>query len=313
MDITGRVRDTGNEEGLLSLAFHPDYESNGFFYVYYVNNSGDLTISRFSVTGDPNVGDDTSENEIITIPHPTNSNHNGGQLTFGPDGFLYAAIGDGGSGCDPNENSQNDALRLGKLLRIEVATETVTTWAKGLRNPWRFSFDRLTGDLYIADVGQNSWEEVNFVAAPAPPPASPTSGLNYGWDFYEARHCSAAAAPEGSSCGDPCPMPPTGLTMPVLEYNHGQGCSITGGFAYRGCTMPDLQGRYFYSDACTAFIRSFLGVSSGDAQNLQDNTADLAPGGGLNIGGVSSFGEDARGELYITDLGGGEVFKVVPE
>ena len=312
--IESRVLSAGSEQGLLSVAFHPDFETNGFLFVNYTRQTdGATVIARYQVSGNPDVADAGSEHVLLTIPQPF-ANHNGGLNVFGPDGFLYVGMGDGGSGCDPNENAQNDASLLGKLLRINVSTETYQIWAKGLRNPWRFSFDRATGDLYIADVGQNLWEEVDYQPAPA------GSGLNYGWDFYEGRHCSS-----GSGCPDPCPAP-TGLTMPVLEYCHSQvdpacgshprGCAITGGFVYRGCRMPDLRGTYFYSDYCTAFIRTFRGVLGGNAQNLADRTADVAPGGGLSIGSVTSFGEDARGELYITDQGSGaadgEVFKLVP-
>jgi cysteine-rich repeat protein len=314
--IEGRVGCCG-ERGLLSLAFHPDYENNGFFFVYYTDNGGDVQISRFSVSGNPDQANAGSELSLLTIEHSTFGNHNGGQLAFGPDGYLYAAIGDGGSGGDPFEAGQDDTTLLGKQLRIDVDDMTIPAvppsnpnagaglplgliWAKGLRNPWRFSFDRGTGDLYIADVGQNAVEEVDFQ------PAASTGGLNYGWDIFE-----------GSTCYEPlplfptCPAPPTGYTMPVTEYSHAQGCSITGGFVYRGCRMPDMHGTYFYSDLCSAFIRTFQGVSGGVAQNEQDRTADVAPGGGLSIGTPVSFGEDARGELYISDYDG-EIYKIVP-
>ena len=296
----------GGEQGLLSVAFHPDYETNGEFFVYYVNNGGDLVVSRFTVTGNPDDADETSEDIIVTVPHPGAGNHNGGQLAFGPDGFLYAGTGDGGGGCDGDENAQNDSSRLGKLLRIDVSTDTTTTFAKGLRNPFRLSFDRGTGDLYIGDVGQNMWEEIDYIPAPV------GSGINYGWDFYEGTHCSADPP---SNCGDPCPDPPVGLTMPVLEYDHGDGCSVTGGFVYRGCALPDLHGTYFYADYCAAFIRTFEGVAGGVAQNQADITADVDPSNAL--GNVSAFGEDARGELYIVDhasfaVGQGKVYRVVP-
>ena len=255
------------------------------------------------MSADPDVADATSEHVIVTIPHPGFANHNGGLNLFGPDGFLYVGTGDGGGGGDPNDNSQNDASMLGKLLRIDVTTDAVQTWAKGLRNPWRFSFDRGTGDLYIADVGQGSWEEVDVQPAPT------VIGGNYGWNIMEGRHCYP---PTTTSCDQ------TGLTLPVLEYDHSSGaCSITGGFVYRGCRMPDLRGTYFYSDYCSAFIRTFKGVSGGNAQNLADRTGDLAPGGGLSIDSVTSFGEDARGELYIADYGGGdtsdgEIYRIIP-
>jgi cysteine-rich repeat protein len=317
MDITSKVA-SGGERGLLSMAFHPDYETNGSFYVYYTQNApnplpdGDLIIARYQATS-PDLGDPMSETPLVTITHPA-SNHNGGNLNFGPDGFLYAATGDGGGGGDPSDNAQNDLSQLGKVLRIDPTTGAATNWAKGLRNPYRFSFDRDTGDIYIGDVGQGRWEEVSYAAA------NP-SGVNYGWDDMEGRHCF-----------EPNPGCLTaGRTIPVLEYCNTfcnmtncppaectafqteRGQAVTGGFVYRGCAMPDLraEGRYFYSDFYTAFIRSFAGVSGGDAQNLQLHTTDVDPPGGATIGNVSSFGEDTRGELYIVDYDG-EIFKIVP-
>ncbi len=319
LDIEDEVSCCG-ERGLLSMAFDPDYESNGTFYVNVTNNAGDTEIRRYTVSGNPDVANPTGT-PILTIEQDF-SNHNGGQIAFGPDGYLYIGMGDGGSGGDPNERAQDDGQLLGKMLRIDVDAPMYSIpptnpfvgagdpldeiWAKGVRNPYRFSFDRGTGDLYIADVGQNTWEEVDVQ------PASSTGGENYGWDVFEAHACFEPTPPDTM-----CPAPPTGFTFPVLEYNHGQGCSITGGFVYRGCAMPDLQGTYFYSDICSAFIRTFTGVSGGVAQNQQNRTADVAPGGGLSIGGVSSFGEDARGELYVVDygdgsVGQGEVYRIVP-
>lgn len=314
--IESKVQCCG-EQGLLSVAFHPDYETNGRFFVYYIDNASQITIARYQVSGNPDLADPASEKVLLTIDHSFAGNHNGGQLAFGPDGYLYAGTGDGGGGGDPLESGQDLSTILGKQLRLDVDVEAAPyyampaanpfptagdpldlIWAYGLRNPWRFSFDRATGELYTADVGQNAWEEVDVQPAG-------TGGLNYGWDIFEARHCFEPD-PDPS-----CPSPPTGFTMPVLEYDHGQGCSITGGFVYRGCRMPDLQGTYFYSDYCSAFIRTFRGVSGGDAQNLADRTADVDPGGALSIDSVTSFGEDARGELYVADQGG-EVFKIVP-
>ena len=299
LNIAGRVSCCG-ERGLFSIAFPPDYESSGLFFVNYTNTAGNTVIARYQVSADPDVADATSEHVLITIAQPF-ANHNGGDNVFGPDGSLYVGMGDGGSAGDPNNHAQNDGSLLGKLLRIDPVTEAVQIWAKGLRNPWRFSFDRATDDLYIADVGQGSWEEVNFQPAPA------VTGVNYGWRIMEGRHCFNPS----TGCNT------TGLTLPVLEYDHSNGCSITGGFVYRGCRMPDLRGTYFYSDYCSAFIRTFKRVSGGDAQNLADRTADLAPGGGLVIDSVTSFGEDARGELYIADYGtggtaDGEIYRIVP-
>jgi cysteine-rich repeat protein len=299
------------EEGLLSVAFDPDYETNGFFYVYYVlqggPNDGALRISRFTVSGNPDVADDTSEHVIATIAHPA-SNHNGGNLNFGPDGFLYAATGDGGGGGDPLEAAQNDLSMLGKLLRIDVDTDAVTIWGKGLRNPFRFSFDRSTGDLYIGDVGQGRWEEISYDPAPV------SSGVNYGWDDMEGRHCFEPMI----GCLT------AGRELPVLEYCNSahsdaacddfqaeKGQAVIAGFVYRGCTLPDLQGEFFYSDTYNTWIKTFEGVSLGNAQNLVDRSTQL----GAHI--VTSFGEDTRGELYFTDYGdggagNGDVYKIVP-
>jgi glucose/arabinose dehydrogenase len=274
-----------------------------------VNNAGDLVISRFEANpGNPDDALEATEHVIVTISHPTFGNHNGGNLNFGPDGFLYAATGDGGSGGDPGDNAQNDASRLGKLLRIDVDTDAVTTWGKGLRNPFRFSFDRANGDLYIGDVGQGSWEEIDYIPGPV------AMGTNFGWDDMEGRHCFEPT----SGCLT------AGRTLPVLEYcntNCGSGActpaacgafqtergqAVIGGFVYRGCTLPDLHGEYFYSDTYNDWIHTFKGVSGGDAQNVLDRSAQLGSHS------VTSFGEDARGELYFTDYGAGGVYKIVP-
>ena len=316
LDITSRVSCCG-ERGLLSVAFHPDFENNSRFFVDYTNLDGNTVIARYTVGGAPDVVDAASERILLTIPQPF-ANHNGGQLAFGPDGYLYAGMGDGGGGGDPQENGQKDTTPLGKLLRLDVNAANPPyyavppsnpnagagallglIWAKGLRNPWRFSFDRATGELYIADVGQGDFEEIDIQ------PASSAGGENYGWDIFEGSHCfePAPLLPD-------CPLPPTGFTMPVLEYDHGQGCSVTGGFVYRGCTLPELRGTYFYADYCTNFIRSFV-YAGGRATSERDWTADLAPEGGGSFGGVAGFGEDARGELYICDQVRGTVFKIV--
>jgi cysteine-rich repeat protein len=311
LEIEGIVRySEGSEEGLLSVAFDPDYETNHFFYVYYVNNAGNLVIARYERNGsDEDDALEGSEHIITTIPHPTFGNHNGGNVNFGPDGFLYAATGDGGSGGDPSDNAQNDSSQLGKLLQIDVDTDTVTNWAKGLRNPFRFSFDRLTGDLYIGDVGQGSWEEIDFDPAPI------TAGVNYGWDDMEGRHCFEPSV----GCLT------AGRTLPVLEYCNSahsevacstfqteKGQAVVGGFVYRGCALPDLHGTYFYSDTYGGWIKSFTGVSGGDAQNVQDRSAELDPPGAQSISAVTSFGEDTRGELYLTDYADGEIYKIIP-
>jgi cysteine-rich repeat protein len=307
LNLSGQIS-AGGERGLLGLAFHPSYADNGQLFVNYTNPSGNTVVSRFQVSANPDVANAASETVLLQITQPF-SNHNGGQLMFGPDGYLYIFTGDGGSGGDPMGNGQNVNTLLGKILRIDVDGGTPYAippanpfvgapgldeiFAYGLRNPWRNSFDRLNGDLYVADVGQGSREEINYR------PAAMLGGENYGWNIME-----------GSACFNPpsgCSM--SGLILPIHEYTHSQGCSITGGYVYRGCKMPDLRGTYFYGDYCTAFVRTFE-VVSGVATNHQDVTAQLESSG-VDINSLTSFGEDARGELYITDQGG-EVFKIVP-
>jgi glucose/arabinose dehydrogenase len=316
LDIDDRVSCCG-ERGLLGLDFHPDFETNGRFFVDYTNNNGDTVVARYRVGADPDRADRDSEIPLFTIAQPF-SNHNGGQVAFGPDGYLYVGMGDGGGGGDPRENAQNDDTLLGKLLRVDVDVEERPyyrvppdnphpergdrlglIWSKGWRNPWRFSFDRVTNDLYIADVGQGDIEEIDVQ------PAGSRGGENYGWDIFE-----------GSACFEPdpfptCPDPPDGLVFPVLEYPHSAGrCSVTGGFVYRGCALPDLAGHYFFADYCTRFLQSFMLVD-GVITGVQDRADALAPGGDLSIDNVSSFGEDARGELFIADYDG-EIYQVVP-
>ena len=296
------------ESGLLSLAFHPDYETNGRFFVNYTREPDNTTvISRFEVSANPDVANAASEQVLMTITQ-TFLNHNGGQIAFGSDGHLYIGMGDGGSGGDPNEAGQDDNTLLGKLLRVDVDVDTVPfhavpadnpnsgaglplglIWAKGLRNPWRFSFDRLNGDLFIGDVGQNTIEEVNYT------PGTSTGGENYGWDDME-----------GTACHEPTTGCLTaGRQLPIVEYLQvGNGCSVTGGHIYRGCALPDIDGTYFYADYCTGFVRTFE-VLAGAAVNEQDFTASVG-----TSGNISSFGEDARGEIYIANLGG-EVYKIV--
>ena len=304
LDLTGHVL-SGGERGLLSMAFHPQYAANGRFYVFFTNLNGDIRIVRYLVSADSNVADSTSGDTVIAVPHPVNDNHNGGQLQFGPEGLLYAGLGDGGSGGDPDTNAQNKHRLLGKLLRLDVDGTSGYTippnnpfvgdtsaapeiWAFGLRNPWRFSFDRQTNDLFIADVGQDEWEEVDVAPGGVP------GGLNYGWNIMEGRHCYNATT---------CNMP--GLVLPVLEYNHsGGGCAIVGGYAYRGSAVPALAGRYLYSDNCDGFVKSFR-YAAGFATDAHDWTAQLS-----GLSGVSSFGQDARGELYIVTLGGA-VYRIV--
>jgi glucose/arabinose dehydrogenase len=287
MDIRERVGDSANEQGLLGLAFHPNYEQNGYFYVNYTNNSGDTEIARFQVSSNPDQGDPASETRILSAGQPF-GNHNGGGLAFGPDGYLYIALGDGGAANDPAGRAQSLNTHLGKLLRIDVDGGSpysippgnpfanggglAEIWAYGLRNPWRFSFDALTGNLFIADVGQNQWEEVNALSLDV-------AGANYGWDYREGAHQF-----EGS--------PPANLSLiePMAEYNHSLGCSVTGGYVYRGAALPAWQGVYLYGDYCTGYIWALVQRPDGSWQNslvfeLNDN--------------ISSFGLDGNGELYI--------------
>jgi len=317
--ITGGGTSTSSEQGLLGLAFHPDYASNGLFYINHTNNSGDTVVAEYAVSANPNVADTSTRRQILFVDQPF-SNHNGGWIAFGPDDYLYCALGDGGSANDPQNNGQNTSRLLGKMLRIDIDGDdfpgdnarnyaippsnpfvgvggaAAEIWAYGLRNPWRNSFDRETGDLWIADVGQNAWEEINFQSA------NSLGGENYGWRCYEGLHNFNTSG---------CAAPGT-MVFPVHEYSHSFGCSITGGYVYRGCRMPENNGEYFFADYCSATIWSFT-FSGVVIQNLTNRTADLAPGGGLGISGVTSFGEDANGEIYICDQSGGEVFKIVPE
>ncbi len=309
----------GNEEGLLGLAFHPDYATNRQFFIYHTNTLGNNVVARYlRSTGSDDLADVASRANVIIFSHPTFSNHNGGMIAFGPDGMLYIGTGDGGSGCDPGDNAQDGTSLLGKMHRIDVSSLPYTIpadnpfvgnagvadeiWSLGLRNPWRWSFDRLTGDLYIADVGQVEKEELNYR------PASSTGGENYGWDIWEGDQCANASCPTSPANCQSIPIP--NLVMPVEVFDHLQGCSVSGGYVYRGCRIPELSGTYFYSDYCAAFIRTFR-IAGGVATEQDDLTAELAPGGGLSIAEVTSFGEDARGEVYIIDRGG-EVFKILP-
>jgi hypothetical protein len=301
LDLSAHIA-AGDERGLLSLAFHPSYASNGRFYVYFTNPNGDIRIVRYVVSSNPDIADSTSGDTVLGVPHPLEANHNGGLIVFGPDGKLYAGLGDGGGSGDRFGNGQNRKALLGKILRLDVDLGAPyvpadnpfvgdtgargEVWLYGLRNPWRYSFDRATGNLYIGDVGQGAWEEVDVIAAGSP------GGLNLGWNEMEGTHCYGA-----SSCSA------TGLTLPVLEYGHGAGCAVTGGYVVRDATVPDLLGRYVYGDYCGGWVRSFR-YTAGQATDLQDWTA-LAVGSGL-----SSFGEDARGRVYVTTLSG-NVYRIV--
>ena len=279
LDIQYLIDSSGNEQGFLGFVFHPDYQLNGYFYVNYTNLNGNTTIPRFQVSADPNIADPATETIYLTVHQPY-SNHNGGGMAFGLDGYLYAGIGDGGLAGDPLENGQNPDSFLGKLIRFDVDNDPVPEiWALGLRNPWRFSFDSLNGDLYLADVGQNIYEEVNFL------PFSTAAGTNFGWDYFEGNHGFEDNPPESFTS-----------VFPVAEYSHQEGgCSVTGGSVYRGELYPEWQGIYFYADYCTGYVWGLLRNNSGEWQNELLFQTDA---------NISSFGSDEDGELYITDLNG---------
>ncbi len=300
LDISARVL-SGGERGLLSVAFHPQYATNHFFYVYFTTQTnGDIRVERFTTTSNPEVADATTSKLIITAPHSTYSNHNGGLLTFGPDGMLYAGLGDGGSGGDPLGNGQNFNSLLGSLLRLDLdhgdpyaipsdnpfvgqANHRGEVWAKGLRNPWRYAFDAPTSLLYIADVGQDLHEEVDVVPANS-------AGLNYGWNVMEGLSCYNA-----STCNQ------TGFTLPLIDYGHNGPCSITGGYVYRGSAIPAIRGHYFYSDYCAGFLKSL---------RYQDGVAVDQKDWGLTTAAVTSFGVDFAGELYM--ISGNTILKIAP-
>jgi len=285
LDIDDRVGSNGNEQGLLGLAFHPQYAQNGRFFVNYTDNNGDTVIARFQVSDNPNMADPNSEVKLIGVAQPF-PNHNGGVLTFGPEGYLYVGLGDGGSAGDPFGNAQKTDNLLGKVLRIDVDSVDPYSipadnpfkneiWAYGLRNPWRISFDRVTGDLFVADVGQNTWEEINVLPAGSP------GGANFGWDLREGMHDY-----EGSASSN--------FIEPIAEYSHQEGgCSVTGGLVYRG-SMPQWNGIYLFGDYCTGFIWGLMQTNRGwQKQQLFD----------LDVT-VTSFGQDDAGEIYLlSDVG----------
>lgn len=300
LDVTPLVSAEANgsgysERGLLGLAFHPQFAQNGLFFINYTDRQGATNIARYTVSADdPNQADVNSASIIFTHPQPF-PNHNGGHIAFGPDGYLYVSLGDGGSANDPLGAGQNIEVLLGKILRLDVNTTTgyaippdnpfvgVTgadeIWAYGVRNVWRFSFDRATGDLYLGDVGQNQWEEINFQPADSP------GGENYGWNAYEASHVFNRS------------LNVTNSVMPIAEYQHtgANGCSVTGGYVYRGNALPQLQGAYLYSDYCSGRIWIAYRDTSNTWQSAVFKDTGLT---------VSSFGEDENGELFIVDYAG---------
>ncbi len=302
LDLSGQMGSSGSEQGLLGLAFHPRYAQNGIFFVNYTDPQGSTVIARFSTSGDPNRAEPASEVVILRQEQPA-ANHNGGHLAFGPDGYLYAGLGDGGGAGDRYGNGQNGATLLGAMLRLDVDGSQPygipadnpfvgdpsirdEIWAIGLRNPWRYSFDRQTGDLYIADVGQNVYEEVNFR------PTSSGGGENYGWPIMEAQHCY----PENRSCAR------QGLVLPVYEYDHSLGCSVTGGYVYRGQAIPLLQGIYLFGDYCSGRIWGLARNGAGEWQAAVLTRADVR---------LTSFGEDEAGEIYLVDMAGGLLYRLV--
>lgn len=296
LNIQDRVGANGSERGLLGLAFHPQYKQNGYFYVNYTNKSGNSVVSRFQVSSsDTNIADPASEKKILGVDQPF-PNHNGGSVVFGPDGYLYLGFGDGGSGGDPLGSGQSLTTFLGKILRIDVdsgdpfvvpidnpfmeGNVAHEIWVYGLRNPWRFSFDSATGDMYVADVGQNQWEEVDFLAAGSP------GGANFGWDAMEGSQPYEGSDSEA-------------YVAPIAEYSHADGCSITGGYVYRGAALPEWQGIYLYGDYCSGIIWGLYQDASGWKSEALFET-------GANI---SSFGVDESGEIYFSGYKG-EIFRL---
>jgi glucose/arabinose dehydrogenase len=298
LDIRNKVS-RGGEQGLLGLAFHPDYAGNRVFVINYTDTDGNTRVSALKTSNNPDIADAASEEVFLFVEQPF-ANHNGGHVTFGPFGYLFIGLGDGGSAGDPGNRAQDLATPLGKILRYQVDDNGHVTipsgnpfvgnpglvwgiWSAGLRNPWRFSFDRLTSDLYIGDVGQNRFEEINVVAG--------TAGFgraaNFGWRIMEGNECYSPS----SDCNTAT------LVRPLLVYGHSEGCSVTGGHVYRGDDVPSIRGVYFYSDYCSGWIRSFR-YENGVAVDRKE-WPELDPGDN-----VTSFGEDARGELYVATSGG---------
>ncbi len=300
LDLRARIA-SGGERGLLGLAFHPAFARNGVFFVDYTDRKGDTRIDRFRVSRDPDRADSASGTMLLHVPQPY-ANHNGGMIAFGPDGMLYVGLGDGGSGGDPHGNGQSLGTLLGKLLRIDVDHGTPYAipadnpftrtrgarpeiWAYGLRNPWRFSFDRAAPTLVIGDVGQNQWEEIDVADARV-------GGLNYGWNLREGLHAFRWTLGSNAHPADP-----------VIEYSHRDGCSVTGGYVYRGAALPELRGTYFFSDWCGGWLRSFRW----SAGRVSEKRLWSLP----SLGRVTSFGEDGAGELLVT-TSEGRLLRLVP-
>jgi glucose/arabinose dehydrogenase len=300
LDISDQVS-KGNEQGLLGLAFHPSYKTNGKFYVDFTRADGDTAINEYHVSSDPDVASRATGRRIMTIDQPF-SNHNGGGIAFGPDHYLYIGMGDGGSAGDPGNRARDLNSLLGKMLRIDIGgtsagrqyriptsnpyvgkTGRDEIWSRGLRNPWRWSFDRLTGDLWIGDVGQNRYEEID--RSTTTENASRGRGVDYGWHVMEGRHCYIPM----TGCST------TGKILPVVEYSHSQGCSVTGGYVYRGTQVPALAGRYVFADFCSGLMWTISRGARAPATKTLLMDLDFPP---------SSFGEDQAGELYVLDLNG---------
>jgi glucose/arabinose dehydrogenase len=290
---------SSGERGLLSMAFHPSYSTNGFLYIYYTNSAGDLEIARYKVSSNPNVADASSKVVVITIPHPTYSNHNGGELHFGSDGYLYLSTGDGGGSGDVANNSQNTSVLLGKMLRLNVNTSPTAPYytipagnpysnevfARGLRNPFRWSFDKLNGDIWIGDVGQNAWEEIDHR------PAATAAGSNYGWRCYEGN-----AGYNLTGCG-----PMSNYVFPVFTYPIGSGAAVTGGIVYRGAAYPSMQGWYLSADFYSGtFYKIYPNGVGGWITATQT----------LSTIGIADFGETENGEAYAVSLISNSVYRI---
>ncbi len=300
LDAGSLITTGGAEQGLLGLAFHPKYKENGRFFITYTARNGDNTLAEHRVSSDAARADPASGKVLIAIPDFA-ANHNGGMVAFGPDGYLYLSTGDGGQGGDPKANGQNKNALLAKILRIDVNGGApygipptnpfarrggkAEVWDYGFRNPWRFSFDRKTGDLWVADVGQDKYEEVNFE------PAGGNGGLNYGWNTMEGTHCFKPS--EGCS--------QAGLVLPVSDYSHDDGCSVTGGYVYRGAKEPKLEGAYFFTDYCGGVIWALTRDSTGNWQRTEVLSSKLS---------ISSFGEDQSGELYVVSQADGTIYRM---